>query len=99
MNWTLHYQRDATVFWPYGQVRLRDAPVAIRPNYYASKARKVIWIVSRCFTLYAHREHYVAEVSPTMQIIKVKLFGKRCLYYSFKQKFLEPLTCNILIQA
>ena len=69
MNWTLHYQRDATVFWPYGEVSLRVTPVQIRPNYYAEKRRKVIWIVSRCFTLYAHREHYVAEVRTKLRNI------------------------------
>lgn len=58
----MHYQQDATVFWPYGTYRPREKPVRIGYNYAAGKKRKVIWVVSRCGTLFQHREHYVAEV-------------------------------------
>jgi len=62
INWTLHYQQDATVFWPYGTYKPRPIPYTLPTNYAQNKTRKVIWVVSNCRTPFAHREHYVAEV-------------------------------------
>ncbi|XP_067945549.1 3-galactosyl-N-acetylglucosaminide 4-alpha-L-fucosyltransferase FUT3-like isoform X2 [Watersipora subatra] len=73
INWTLHYQQDATVFWPYGWARPRDKPINIAADYASSKTRKVIWVVSRCSTLFSHREHYIAEL---IKYIDIDVYGK-----------------------
>jgi len=58
----MYYQQDATVNWPYGSVSHRQTPIKLPADYSVGKTRKVIWIVSRCDTPFAHREHYVSEV-------------------------------------
>ncbi|KAF6028257.1 FUT7 [Bugula neritina] len=72
INWTLHYQQDATVFWPYGTYKPRPIPYTLPTNYAQNKTRKVIWVVSNCRTPFAHREHYVAEL---IEYIDIDVYG------------------------
>lgn len=73
-NWTMTYQRDSDIVFPYGKYLDSDPEIADNDNrnWAANKTRLIVWMSSNCKLTYWDRQSFVKKLK---KLIAVDMYG------------------------